>query len=114
MELRQAALWTALLFAFQTIDVLTTSIDRAWGTVESMPISARLLELGGVSRLWSAKLLLVVAAGLALLLTARWARRDRPASKTTFRFCLVGVQATTMGLTWVSLNNVALLASLVR
>jgi len=77
-----------------------------------MPISARLLELGGISLLWSTKLLLVAAAGTALLLTARWAGRDSRRSRTTFRFCLVAVQAATVGLVWVSLTNVALLSSL--
>lgn len=114
MEIRQAALWTALLLAGQATDVLTTTLDRARGALESMPVSDRLLELGGVGLLGSTKLLLVGAAGTALLLTARWARRDLRASRTTFRLCLVAVQAATMGLTWVSLANLALLTSLLR
>jgi hypothetical protein len=112
MEIRQAAIWTVLLLAGQTTDVLTTAHDRALGTLESMPVSARLLELGDISLLWSTKLLLVAAAGTALLLAARWAQRDRRTSRTIFRFCLVGVQGATMGLAWVSLSNVALLSSL--
>jgi hypothetical protein len=114
MEVRQALLWTALLLAGQTTDVITTAVDRARGTLESMPASARLLELGGLGLLWSTKLLLVAAAGTALLLTARWARRDSRRSRTTFRFCLVAVQAATVGLVWVSLTNVALLSSLLQ
>lgn len=114
MEIRQAALWTLLLLFGQTTDVLTTAVDRARGALESMPISGGLLELGGISLFWGTKLLLVAAAGSALLLTARWARRDRMASRITFRFCLVGVQAATLGLAWVSLSNVALLSSLVQ
>ena len=114
MQIRQAALWTALLLAGQATDVLTTAFDRARGTVEALPVSSRLLDLGGIGLLWSTKLLLVAAAGTALFLTARWAGRDHGPSRTMFRFCLVSVQAATLGLTWVSLSNVALLTSLVR
>jgi hypothetical protein len=63
VEIRQATLWTALLLAGQTTDILTTALDRARGALESLPVSARLLELGGISILWSTKLLLVAAAG---------------------------------------------------
>jgi hypothetical protein len=114
MEVRQAILWTALLLAGQTTDVITTALDRARGTLESMPVSARLLDLGGIGLFWSTKLLLVAAAGAALVLTARWAGRDGRRSRTTFRFCLVAVQAATVGLVWVSLTNVALLGSLLQ
>jgi hypothetical protein len=114
VEIRQAALWTALLLAGQATDVLTTYLDRARGALESMPVSAHLLERGDIALLWSTKLLLVAAAGTALLLTARWAARDRKASRITFRLCLVAVQAATLGLVWVSLTNVALLSSLLN
>jgi hypothetical protein len=114
VEIRQAALWTLLLLAGQATDLLTTTLDRARGALESMPVSDRLLELGGVGLLGSTKLLLVAAAGTALLLTAGWTRRDLRASRTTFRLCLVAVQAATMGLAWVSLGNLALLSSLLR
>jgi hypothetical protein len=114
VEIRQAAIWTALLLAGQATDVLTTALDRARGTLESMAVSDRLLELGGIGLLGGTKLLLVAAAGIALLLTAAWTRRDRGGSRTTFRLCLVAVQAATMGLTWVSLGNLALLTSLIR
>jgi hypothetical protein len=114
METRQAALWTALLLAGQSTDVLTTAIDRAQGALESMPVSAGLLEQGGIGLFWSTKVLLVVAAGTALYLAARWTRRDSRASRITFRLCLVSVQAATISLAWISLSNVALLNSLVR
>jgi hypothetical protein len=113
MEIRQAALWTSLLLAGQAADVLTTHLDRARGALESLPISAELLELGGIGLFWSTKLLLVVAAGTGLLLAALWTQRNHQA-RITFRFCLVAVQAATIGLVWVSLSNVALLTSLVR
>jgi hypothetical protein len=79
-----------------------------------MPVSAGLLELGGIGLLWSTKLLLVAGAGTGLLLAARWTRGNHRASRLTFRFCLVAVQAATIGLVWVSLSNVALLNTLVR
>lgn len=114
MEIRQAAIWTALLLAGQATDVFTTAVDRARGALESMPVSARLLELGDISLLWSTKILLVTAAGAALFLTALWTKRNGRSSRITFRFCLVAVQAATLGLAWVSLSNVALLSSLLR
>ena len=114
MEIRRAALWTALLLASQATDVLTTTFDRARGALESMPISAHLLDMGGIGLFWSTKLLLVAAAGTALLLAARWTRRDQQASRITFRFCLVAVQGATLGLAWVSLTNLQLLSSLVN
>jgi hypothetical protein len=112
VEIRQAVIWTALLLAGQAIDVFTTAVDRTRGALESMPVSAHLLELGDIGLLWITKILLVTAAGAALFLTALWTRRNGPSSRLTFRFCLVAVQAATIGLTWVSLSNVALLSSL--
>ena len=112
MEIRQAAIWTGLLLASQATDVLTTTLDRTRGALESMPASAQLLELGGIGLFWSTKLLLVAAAGIALLVAARWARGDQRASRITFRFCLVAVQAATLGLAWVSLTNLQLLSTL--
>jgi len=113
MEIRQAALWTGLLLASQATDVLTTTLDRARGAFESMPVSAHLLELGGIGLFWSTKFLLVAAAGIALWLAARWTRRDQQRGRTIFRICLVAVQAATLGLAWVSLTNLQLLISLV-
>jgi len=112
MEIRQAAVWTALLLASQTTDVLTTALGRARGALEARPVRARLLEQGGINLFLTTKLLLVVAAGAALLLTARWARPNHRASRVVFRFSLVAVQAATLGLAWVSLTNLQLLSTL--
>lgn len=112
MEVRQASIWTGLLLATQSTDVLTTAMDRMRGALESMPLSARLLEQGGISLLWETKVLLVVAAGAGLLLAARWVRPGRRVSQITFRFALLAVQAATVGLAWVSLSNAVLLGSL--
>lgn len=112
MEVRQALLWTVLLLAGQTTDVLTTAVDRARGALESMPVSSGLLEHGGIALLWATKLLLVAAVATALVLTARWAAPDRPGSRIVFRFALVATQAATIGLVCVSLTNALLLGSL--
>jgi hypothetical protein len=113
VEERQALLWSVLLLFGQATDVLTTAVDRERGALEAMPISAQLLEQGGIALFWGTKLLLVAAAALVLLITARWIRFGKPGSRVVFRFALIGAQASTLGLVWVSLTNVALLASLI-
>lgn len=112
MEVRQAALWIALLFSGQATDTITTALDRARGALESMPMSAHLLQLGGIALFLGAKCLLVAAAALALLVAARWVHPDRQVSRITFRIALLCVQAATIGLAWASVNNVMLLNSL--
>lgn len=112
MELRQAWLWSGLLLAGQATDTLTTAVDRARGALESMPISARLLEVGGVALFWSFKLVVVASAATALIAAAQLVRRDRRLSRITFQICLVAVQAVTICLACVSLSNLALLSSI--
>ena len=111
VELRQALLWSGLLLGSQATDTLTTAVDRAKGALESMPISARLLEVGGVALFWSFKVLIVASAAAALIAAARAVRRDHRLSHITFRASLVAVQAVTICLACVSLSNLALLAS---
>ena len=110
--MRQAATWTSLLVAAQAMDVLTTAVDSARGTVESMAASAQLLDQGGLALLLATKLLLAAAAAIALGLAALRIKQGVAGSRITFRFALVAVQAATIGLVWVSLSNVALLSSL--
>ncbi|SRR6266567_6183802 len=112
VAVRQAATWTSLLVAAQALDVATTAVDSARGTVESMAVSAQLLNQGGLALLLGAKLLLAAAAAAALGLAALRIRQGGTASRITFRFALVAVQAATIGLVWVCLSNVALLSSL--
>src|SRR5579872_388975 len=112
VEVRQAILWSGLLLGGQTTDTLTTAIDRARGALEAMPMSARLLELGGIALFWGTKFLLVLAAGTVLFLAARWVRPGHRLSLVTFRVALVAVQAATIGLAYVSLSNTVLLTSL--
>ncbi|HSS62185.1 MAG TPA: hypothetical protein VLK30_12105 [Candidatus Limnocylindrales bacterium] len=112
MEIRQALLWSGLLLGSQATDTLTTAIDRAQGALESMPISARLLEVGGVALFWSFKVLIVASAAAALIAAARAVRANDRLSRFTFRVSLIAVQAATICLAFVSLSNVALLTSI--
>lgn len=105
-------LWSGLLLGSQATDTLTTAMDRARGAVEMMPISSRMLEVGGVALLWTFKLMIVASAAAALMAAARKVRQDHRLSRITFRVCLVAVQAVTIGLVAVSLSNVALLSSI--
>ena len=96
----------------QATDTLTTALDRARGAVEMMPVSSRLLEVGGVALFWTFKVMIVASAAAALVAAARKVRRDHRLSRFTFRVCLVAVQAVTIGLAAVSLSNLALMASI--
>jgi len=110
VEIRQALLWSGLLLGSQATDTLTTAIDRAQGAIESMPISARLLEVGGVALFWSFKVLIVAGAAAALVAAARKVHEDEHRlSRVTFRFSLIAVQVVTICLAGVSLSNLALL-----
>lgn len=112
MEVRQAILWSGLLLGSQTTDTLTTAIDRTRGAIESMPVSARLLDVGGIAMFWGFKLLVVITVAVALLTAASLVREGHNVSRITFRFCLVAVQAVTICLAFVSLSNLALLSSI--
>ncbi|TMB41428.1 MAG: hypothetical protein E6J53_10580 [Chloroflexi bacterium] len=112
MEVRQALLWSGLLLGGQATDTLTTAVASARGAMESMPWSARLLELGGIGLFWGAKLLLVATAATALLLAARWVQPERRYSQVMFRFALASVQVATIGLAAVSLHNTVVLGSI--
>ncbi len=113
MELRQALLWSGLLLGSQATDTLTTAMDRARGAVEAMPISARLLEVGGLALFWTFKVVIVASAAAALVAAANMVRRDpHRLSMFTFRLCLIAVQSVTICLAGVSLSNLALLGSI--
>jgi hypothetical protein len=113
VEVRQALVWSGLLLGSQATDTLTTALDRARGAVEAMPVSARLLEVGGVALFWTFKVMIVASAAAALIAAARKVREDpHRLSRLTYRVALIAVQAVTIGLAFVSLNNLALLGSL--
>lgn len=110
MELRQAILWSGLLLGSQTTDTLTTAVDRARGAIETMPLSAQLMDLGGVAMLWGFKLLVVVTVTVALVTAASLVRDGHRLSQLTFTVCLAAVQAATICLAFVSLSNLAVLS----
>jgi hypothetical protein len=112
VEVRRALLWSGLLLGSQTTDTLTTAIDRARGAIESMPVSARLLEVGGIAMFWGFKLLIVATVAVALLTAASLVKEGHRLSRLTFRLCLVAVQAATICLAAVSLSNLALLSTI--
>jgi hypothetical protein len=114
MEFRQAVVWAGLLLASQATDTATTAIDSARGALESMPLSSRLLMQGGIGLFGTTKVLLTAAVFVALLLTARWVRLERPGARIVFRLVLVSVQLATIGLVWVSATNTLLFGSLVQ
>ena len=110
MEVRQAIVWSGLLLGTQTTDALTTAVDRARGAVEIMPVSARLLDVGGVAMFWGFKVLIVVTVAVGLLTAASLVRDGHRLSQLTFNLCLVAVQAVTICLAFVSLSNLAVLS----
>ena len=113
MEVRQALLWSALLLGSQATDTLTTAIDRARGAMEAMPVSAQLLDVGGVALFWIFKLLIVAGAAAVLIAAARKVgEHNHRLSRFTYRATLVAVQAVTVCLACVSLSNLALLSSI--
>ncbi len=111
MELRQALLWSCLLLGSQATDTLTTAVDRAQGALESMPISARLLEVGGVALFSTFKVMVVASAAAILIAAANSVRANHRLSHFTFRAALVAVQAVTICLAVASLSNLAVMSS---
>lgn len=108
---RLEAMWLALLGIAQLSDLGTTALDRALGAVEAMPTTAGVLVAGGVGALAAIKLLLVGAAGTALLLTHRWSRRSH-GGLVLHRFVLSGCRVTAVAVVLVSLHNAVLFSSL--
>jgi hypothetical protein len=66
-----------LLGIIESTDVLTTAVDRARGSIESMPMSAAVLDQGGLALFMTMKVGLVAAAAVAALLALRWLRYKR-------------------------------------
>jgi len=112
VEVRQALLWSVLLLGSQATDTITTALDRARGAIEASPVSARLLEVGGIALFWGVKVLIVASAAAALWVAARKVREDDFLSRLTFRACLAAVQLATIGLAGVSLGNLIVLSSI--
>lgn len=109
---RLSFIWIALLGAIQSTDIITTSIGRARGAVEAMPISAAVMNEGGMTLFVFVKFGLVVAGAIAVLVSLRWVRLERPGAHTLYSFTLAAIRGSTVALALVSLHNAFLLTSM--
>src|SRR5579859_3133514 len=109
---RATAVWIMLLGAIEFTDILTTAIGRARGAIESMPISAAVMDEGGIVLFIAIKIALVGAVTISVLLALRWMRSGRPGAGTLFTFTLSSIRVATVALALVSLHNAVLLTSL--
>jgi hypothetical protein len=109
---RLSLIWIALLGAIQSTDIITTAIGRTRGAVEAMPISAAVMNEGGMMLFVCVKFALVLAGAAAVFLTLRWVRRDRPGAIALHLFTLAAIRGSTVALALVSLHNAFLLKSL--
>jgi hypothetical protein len=112
MTNRATHLWIALLGAIEFTDVLTTAIGRAHGAIESMPISAAVMDQGGLIMFIAVKLALVASVAVAVLLAMRSMRHGRPGAGALYAFTLSSIRVATVALAIVSLHNAMLLQSL--
>jgi hypothetical protein len=112
VESRLGLIWIGLLGVIESTDALTTAFDRARGSIESMPVSAALLDQGGLVLFVGLKVILVLAAAAALLLTLRWVRDKRTHARAVYFYVLSAIRMTTVALAIASLNNALLLKSL--
>ena len=109
---RWSFVWISLLGAIGAMDILTTDVGRAAGAVESMPISAAVMNEGGMALFIVVKLALVVSSAIAVLLAALWVRNERPGAGWVYFFTISAIRVTTVALAIVSLHNALLLQSL--
>ncbi len=112
MEYRLSLIWMGLLSVIESTDILTTGLARAKGAIESMPVSAAVLNEGGMALFANVKVLLVSGFAAALLLALRWLRLDRMHARWFYQYVLAGIRLSTIALAIVSLNNAVLLRSL--
>lgn len=112
MTNRATLLWIALLGAIEFTDILTTAIGRAHGAIEAMPMSAAVIDQGGLIAFIAVKLALVAAVAVAVLLALRWMRHGRPGAGALYAFTLSSIRVATVALAIVSIHNAVLLHSL--
>jgi hypothetical protein len=110
--IRSSLLWISLLGAIQAMDILTTAIGRAAGAVESMPISAAVMNEGGMALFIAVKLALVLAGAVSVMLALLWVRSGRPGAGLVYAFTMSAIRVPTVALAVVSLHNAVLLQSL--
>jgi hypothetical protein len=109
---RLSLIWIGLLGAIQSTDIITTSIGQARGAVETMPVSAAVMNEGGMMLFVLVKFALVLAGAAAVFLTLRWVNSNRPGAVALHVFTLAAIRASTVALALVSLHNAFLLKSL--
>jgi hypothetical protein len=109
---RSSLVWISLLAAIEAMDILTTEIGRARGAIESMPISAAVMNEGGMALFILVKGALVAAGATAVLLALLWLRKGRPGAGWVYAFTLSAIRVTTVALAIVVLHNAVLLQSL--
>ena len=109
---RWSLVWISLLGAIEAMDILTTDVGRAYGAVESMPISAAVMNEGGMALFIAVKLALVASSAIAVLLAALWVRNERPGAGWVYFFAMSAIRVTTVALAVVSLHNAVLLQSI--
>jgi hypothetical protein len=109
---RLSLVWVGLLGTIESIDILTTWLGRARGAIESMPISAAVMNEGGMLLFIAVKVALVVAISLAVLVALLWVRRGRSGAGAIYAYTLTAVRVTTVALAIVCLHNAMLLTSL--
>jgi hypothetical protein len=109
---RSSFVWISLLAAIESMDIMTTEMGRAAGAIESMPISAAVMNEGGMALFVVVKLALVVAGAAAVLLALLWVRNDRPGAGWVYVFTISSIRVTTVALAIVALHNALLLQSL--
>ena len=112
MEARLSVIWLGLLAVLESTDVFTTALNRARGSIESMPVSAALLNQGGFGLWVTIKIALVVSASCALLLSLRWLRSRSSHAHAIHVFVLTAIRMGTVAIALASLNNAVLLRSL--
>jgi len=112
VESRLSLIWVGLLGVIESTDVLTTAVDRARGSIELMPLSAAVLDQGGLVLFVTMKVGLVAAAAAAVVLALRWLRYKRAHARALYVYVLSAIRIGTVALAIVSLNNALLLKSL--
>jgi hypothetical protein len=112
VESRLSLIWVGLFAVIESIDALTTAVDRARGSIELVPVSAAVLDQGGLVLFVTVKVGLVAAAAAAVLLALRWLRYKRDHARTLYTYVLSAIRMATVALAIASLNNALLLKSL--
>lgn len=110
--IRSSLVWISLLAAIEAMDILTTEIGSAAGAVESMPVSAAVMNEGGMALFIVVKVALVLAGAIAVLLALLWVRKGRPGAALVYTFTISAIRVPTVALAIVSLHNAVLIRAI--